>query len=473
MLTRKNSIEGKLHFGDFAGIFDDCDPEAAAKLALIAGDISLVIDKDGTIVGGSADPTLYPDLENWIGQKWLETVTADSRDKVNELVSLMHAGRMQRWRQINHNGRHNDIPVRYAMVSFENTDRCLALGRDMREEAALQQRFLQAQQALERDYMRLRHAENRYRLLFDEVADAVLVIDAETYRIQEANPAAHRTLKIAHGDLVGNKLPGVFAKGSRDLLIGFLGAATASDAVSPLSLALASDDSEVSLAATSFRQRGKHFLFVRIDASAHAGSGNASQMLDIVERMPDAFVLANSAMEIVAANAEFAEIVGAAHVDQLVGKALSSYIGRPGIDLELLKSQLLKDGVARNVSTVVGANDDFQGEPVELSAVRTESDDPHLGLVIRPVGRRIRDLPPASTDLPRSVEQLTELVGRMSLKEIVRESTDLIERLCIEAALAHTSDNRASAAEILGLSRQSLYSKLHRHGLGNLGADGE
>ena len=71
-------------------------------------------------------------------------------------------------------------------------------------------------------------------------------------------------------------------------------------------------------------------------------------------------------------------------------------------------------------------------------------------------------------DLPRSVEQLTELVGRMSLKEIVRESTDLIERLCIEAALAYTDDNRASAAEILGLSRQSLYSKLHRHGLGSL-----
>ena len=57
--------------------------------------------------------------------------------------------------------------------------------------------------------------------------------------------------------------------------------------------------------------------------------------------------------------------------------------------------------------------------------------------------------------------------------EIVRESTDLIERLCIEAALQYTSDNRASAAEILGLSRQSLYSKLHRHGLGNLPGEGE
>jgi DNA-binding NtrC family response regulator len=59
----------------------------------------------------------------------------------------------------------------------------------------------------------------------------------------------------------------------------------------------------------------------------------------------------------------------------------------------------------------------------------------------------------------------------MSLKDIVRESTDLIERLCIEAALSYTSDNRASAAEILGLSRQSLYSKLHRYGLGNLTGD--
>jgi DNA-binding NtrC family response regulator len=100
--------------------------------------------------------------------------------------------------------------------------------------------------------------------------------------------------------------------------------------------------------------------------------------------------------------------------------------------------------------------------------VRTSGDAPCYGFAIREIGRRLRDLPPTSLDLPRSVEQLTELVGRASLKEIVRESTDLIERLCIEAALAYTSDNRASAAEILGLSRQSLYSKLHRYGLGNL-----
>ena len=139
----------------------------------------------------------------------------------------------------------------------------------------------------------------------------------------------------------------------------------------------------------------------------------------------------------------------------------------------LIEGQVDQYGAARNVATVVRTGDDIEGEPIELSAVRSSGKSGLLAFVVRPIGRRLRDLPPGSQDLPRSVEQLTDLVGRMSLKEIVRESTDLIERLCIEAALQYTSDNRASAAEILGLSRQSLYSKLHRHGLGNLTGDAD
>jgi DNA-binding NtrC family response regulator len=37
--------------------------------------------------------------------------------------------------------------------------------------------------------------------------------------------------------------------------------------------------------------------------------------------------------------------------------------------------------------------------------------------------------------------------------------------MCIEAALELTHNNRASAAEMLGLSRQSLYVKLRRFGI--------
>ena len=94
---------------------------------------------------------------------------------------------------------------------------------------------------------------------------------------------------------------------------------------------------------------------------------------------------------------------------------------------------------------------------------------PCFGFTIRNVGAA---QPAAAAlggrELPRSVEQFTELVGRVSLKDLVRETTDMIERLCIEAALELTRDNRASAAEMLGLSRQSLYAKLRRYGLGDL-----
>ena len=89
----------------------------------------------------------------------------------------------------------------------------------------------------------------------------------------------------------------------------------------------------------------------------------------------------------------------------------------------------------------------------------------------------VRRLAPEPTrrhrELPRSASQLTELLGRVPLKDIVGETTDLIEQLCIEAALELTQDNRASASEMLGLSRQSLYVKLRRYGLGDLGGDAE
>ena len=66
---------------------------------------------------------------------------------------------------------------------------------------------------------------------------------------------------------------------------------------------------------------------------------------------------------------------------------------------------------------------------------------------------------------------MAKLVGQVSMSELVQESTEMIERLCIEAALQRTGDNRAAAADLLGLSRQGLYMKLHRYRLAGFGSD--
>jgi DNA-binding NtrC family response regulator len=73
--------------------------------------------------------------------------------------------------------------------------------------------------------------------------------------------------------------------------------------------------------------------------------------------------------------------------------------------------------------------------------------------------------PHASESNAHSGSSVSELVGSATLKEIVGETNDMIEKICIETALEMTKNNRAAAAEMLGLSRQSLYVKLRKFDL--------
>jgi transcriptional regulator PpsR len=184
--------------------------------------------------------------------------------------------------------------------------------------------------------------------------------------------------------------------------------------------------------------------------------------------VPDAFVVTDAALKIVAVNAAFLDLVRIPTKDQARGQALEDFLGRAGLGRNLLVDTLREHGSVRNFATVLRSQYDEQDD-VEVSAVLAPDGlGGCFGFTIRAGKARLGRRPQAPSEARRSVEQLTELVGRVKLKELVRESTDLVERLCIEAALELTKDNRASAAEMLGLSRQSLYSKLHRFGLGNL-----
>lgn len=473
MLTRKHSIEGKHPFGKAAELFNTLDADAAMKLAMVAGDVTLVLDDTGTILDAAFDPREFPSFAGFVGSNWIETVTDESRPKIMEMLAAARRGEVQHWRQVNHPSRDGDVPIRYAVLSVNGGEHRIAFGRDLREAGKLQQRLLQVQQSLERDYLRMRQLEARYRMLFERSIEPVMIVEAGTLRIREANPAAHVLVGLRPGGLPGKKLATFIDKSAQEALQSLVGAALVSDTVSPARIRIARGQREVMASINGFTQDRGQFLLVRLVPATDRPAGEFSPVLALVDQMPDAFVVADSNLEIVTANAAFVEMLQAASVDQLRGRHLSESIGRPGIDLDLIEGQIDQHGAARNVATVLRVGHDIEGEPVELSAVRTSGEDGYYAFVIRPVGRRLRDLPPGQQALPRSVEQLTELVGRMSLKDIVRESTDLIERLCIEAALSYTSDNRASAAEILGLSRQSLYSKLHRYGLGNLAGDNE
>jgi transcriptional regulator PpsR len=449
--------EARRPFRDAEPWLASFDNSLLGLLLTSVGEIVLLIDRDGRLKDVAGQPGSVAGLEALIGRPWAETVTVESRAKIQEMLSQEAPAR---WRQVNQLIGGAEVPVRYLTFPLNGTGRWVAIGRDERANATMQQRLLQVQQSLERDYLSLRQAESRYRLLFDMTAEPMVIVEAASRRIREINPAA--SALFASGAAPGQPLTGLVPEAERERLIAFLGAAALGGDVQPLSVPTR-DGAPITISARAFRQSGANYLLLRL-AGAEAGERGGPGLVDIIDRMPDAFVLTDADLKIISANTAFVDAVHAVSLERLRGRALDEFLGRPGIDLDLILGQLAENEVARNVATILRGLDGGR-EEVEVSAVRATGGETHYGFSLRVVARRLRDLPPIGGDLPRSVEQLTELVGRMPLKDIVRESTDLIERQCIEAALAFTSNNRASAAEILGLSRQSLYSKLHRHGL--------
>jgi transcriptional regulator PpsR len=191
-------------------------------------------------------------------------------------------------------------------------------------------------------------------------------------------------------------------------------------------------------------------------------------MASVIARMPDAFVVLDQEHQIVAANGAFLDLAQLAELGQVRGRKIDRWVGRVEVDIDILMANLREHGALRRFPTVIRG--EFGGrEDVEISAVAVmERDPPYFGLSIRRPQPRAIGLPPPQANGMRSFEQLKALVGQVPLRDLVRETTDIIEQMCIEAALELTGDNRASAAEMLGLSRQSLYVKLRRHGLGEL-----
>jgi transcriptional regulator PpsR len=451
------------------------DPRMTGSLVAAASDVSLVVDGEGVIRDAAfgADGLSEEAGDRWLGRRWIDTVTVESRPKVLSLIEDAAPDAVTRWRQVNHPSAQGgvDVPIRYAALRVPDDDRIIVIGRDLRALSALQQRLTESQQALERDYARLRSAETRYRVLFQLAGEPILIVDAGTRRVTEINPAAARLLGRAVKRIVGRDLVDLFepegARAVQALLVGLRLTGQAED----LTARLAQRRGEARVSATLFREEAGMNILVRLAAlntPAPQPAAARSGALEVIEAMPEGFVVTDRDRRIIGANAAFLDLAQLATEHQAKGESLERWLGREGTEIAALYTTLAEHGSVRHFATVVrgefGALDE-----VEVAAVSVPGGDrPCFGFTLRTLPRRVAAVAPGGRELPRSVEHMTELVGRVSMKALVRETTDLIERLCIEAALRITHDNRASAAEMLGLSRQGFYAKMRRYGLGDL-----
>jgi len=479
-LDTQNFELGRLQ--SVGSLLSGLDPDTVGQLITAPADVVLVIDPQGIIrdLSLNSEELVNLGFREWIGRPWAGLVTTESRPKIEAMLGEALAGQRPAPRQVNHTGLAAglDLPVSYRVVPVQPVGQLqpsllVAFGRDLRGEMQLQQRLVSAQVSMERDYWRLRHVETRYRLLFQQAAEPVVILDAGTGRLDEANPAAQNlfgdSIRKASWTLADGLVP-ASAAALRDTLTRL----RANGRTDPLVVQLAGSGHDYRLVASLLRQEDSTHFLVRLSPLNEAAAGPADSvphLVELLQQAPDAFVITDLEGRVQRSNRAFLELSQSASEEAVRGEMLDRWLGRSTVDLNVLVANLRQHGSLRLFATQLRGELGSVTE-VEISAVSALTlKPPCLGFTIRDVSRRLLADGISHRELPHSADQMTELVGRMPLKDIVRDTTDLIEQLCIESALKLTNGNRASAAEMLGLSRQSLYVKLRRFGMGEGGED--
>ena len=461
-----------------AHVLGQLNPDEVAHIVQASADISLTLNRDGVIQSiAFGNPDLRsPNLEGWVGKNWLDVVTSESRPKIQPPLQDGNETSLSRFRQINVPSPGSaDLPLLCATLKIGSTGQIIALARDLREISLLQQRLVDAQQAIERDYTRLRQLETRYRVLFEMASEAVIVLDANSFKIIEANPRAADLLGDSVKKLNGRLLMDYLTKGDRIQVQSLLSKVAYTSTVADLNTSIQSGQ-EVYLSAAPFRNENQSLILVTLKRAGEfidrQDSSAQSLVIQALENAPDGFIVTNSAGKILTANQAFLRLIMSDKLEQILNESLDRWLERSSVDLRVMLSNLQEKGAIKLFATSI--RDSFGTlHPVEISAVSVPYPHACLGFTIREVGSRIRSKIQPEESITRSSEELTQLVGRLPLKEIINETTDLIEQLCIKAALDLTRGNRVSASEMLGLSRQSLYIKLRKYNLSDQSKDSD
>jgi transcriptional regulator PpsR len=435
--------------------------ELARTFVSLSSDIALVLDSQGVItnVEQAGVQPMSPVAHEWVGRAWSETVTGETRAKIGLLLQDVAESGVARRREVNHPaGAGASIPVAYTAVRLGEHGPVLAVGRDLRATAAIQQRFVEAQQDLEKGYWRVRQAESRYRLLFQVATDAVLVADATTLQIIEANQAAALLFDLPAEGLLGRPVTFGFERHSRDAVEALLSAARSSGQPAEISARLVGKVAMTSVAATPFRADHDMRLLVRVRAvdSAPASSSDLNRTLArLVDGTRDGVVVTDSNGAILLANPAFLDLVKASGEAQVRGHALQEWIGAPDQPFAALLQGVRAQGVARRIESCIRA--EGQVAQAEISAaLLTEGDQECIGFTIHCMSRFAAERQGGSEALQAAIARLVDSLGQQALPELLRGAAVLVERHLLDTALQRSGGDTAQAAEVLGISREEL-----------------
>ncbi len=453
----------------------DLAPELAATFATIASDIALVIDRDGIVCNVSFGGTpITPAGGDWIGRAWVDTVTGETRNKIEMLLEEVRSKGVSRRREVNHTSEAGtDIPMAYAAIRLGEDGPVVAAGRDLRAIAAIQKRFIETQQEMERGYWKHRQFESRYRLLFQVATDAVIVVDALTMEVVEANEAALGMFQWSATDAPGQPAGAGIDAAFRPAFDELLTLARSTGKPAEIRARLARDRRAIDVSATPFRSERTLLLLVRARSAELRNQESATQdaMAAFLERTDEAVVITDSAGRIKLANRAFLALCALREEGEVRGRTLVETLGESAGTLGAILARARHSGIAQAHELVpsLGAH---SRRALEVSAVLiAEGDQECIGLTIRK-GRSVFSLDAGLA------EELCDLADRLNVVSTDRALPALLEAISqkveahlISGCLARLSGDRDAAALELGLTRSDLEARIRRRVLGEGSTD--
>lgn len=447
-------------------------PELLGDIIATASDLAIVVSRDGAVLSVMINPAnqFIGRLEHWEGQDLRDLLTIESVSKfANQLEAVEHGFDRLKAIELNHSdGTKWEFPIRYTFHPIGPEGAILMLGRDLRPIAEMQQQLVKAQLALERDYEAQREYDTRYRVLMETVHDAMVFVGLSAGRITDVNAAAAELLGATRNDLIGASFTQEFEGRQRGELIEALTNSAFTEGSAPIELQTRRARRKVLINPTIFRAAGERILLCRLETAEsvpQVGNELSENLSGFFASGVDGIVFTDREGVIRTANESFLNLIDVAHLGEAKGHSLEEFLARGTVDLKVLVETASRVGQMRMFATKLQGQYGVQ-VPVEISATYlSHRSHPSIVFVIRDVSRAEALRNPGAPVSDEAMRNLTEMVGSATLKDIVAETTDVVEKMCIETAVDLTRNNRVAAAEMLGLSRQSLYVKLRKYGL--------
>jgi transcriptional regulator PpsR len=436
-------------------------------------DVTLLLDLDGIIREASLSPSLSKEGgQGWVGKRWKDTVTETASDRVGRIVEDTRSTGVSAFRQVLQRFPSGlELPMEYTTVLLGGRAGLMAVGKSLQAVAELQSRLITAQQTMERDYWKLREVETKYRLLFDASHEPVVLLNASTLRIVEANPMAVQAMGLGGSSksVIGRPFLAEVSAADRDAFQTMLLRVREQAKAPGISIHLGKDQKPWFVRGSLMSPETGPVLLLQFTARVSAATATYTEGIsvdDLIERLPDAFIVLDKNGVIRRTNRAFLDLVEVGAKGSVIGEQLARWLSRAGADLTVLLANVERHRTIRLFTTTI------QGElgtttEVEISATGSSDTDPtYLGVLIRDIGRRIGSSGD-DTSLRAELGSISERIGKTPLRKLVKDTVGVVERHYVASALRLANNNRTVASELLGLSRQSLYAKLNRYGLEN------